>query len=70
MSGTGRLAHQNKGPAMSVQLTIAEVQILKQDFLTIINSIGDNPPKEVESAAQRIATFVEKLMGMRLEIKF
>ncbi|MHC4296482.1 MAG: hypothetical protein ACYS7Y_04215 [Planctomycetota bacterium] len=55
---------------MSVQLTIAEVQILKQDFLTIINSIGDNPPKEVESAAQRIATFVEKLMGMRLEIKF
>jgi hypothetical protein len=55
---------------MSVQLTIAEVQILKQDFLTIINSIGDKPPKEVESAVERIATFIEKLMGMRLEIKF
>jgi len=56
---------------MPIQVTIAEIQMLRQDTMEVLGFIKDQPGKhkETEAAAKRMEEFAEKLMGMDVQIQ-
>lgn len=57
---------------MSIQVSIAEMQVFRDDIIRVKKFIDrrPNPPKEVKEGIKRMLDFAEKMFGMDVTIEY